>query len=47
MGGPALQVMTWLSTYISLTEGRWFERGLQESIHVKLDRPSLNRGGDL
>ena len=28
-------------------EDRWFERGVKEAIHVKLERPSLNRGGGL
>ena len=28
-------------------EDRWFERGVKESIHVKLEPPSLNRGGGL
>ena len=26
---------------------RWFERGVKEAIHVKLKKPSLNRGGGL
>ncbi|TWW64971.1 hypothetical protein D4764_22G0006180 [Takifugu flavidus] len=28
-------------------EDRWFERGVKEAIHVKLEKPSLNRGGGL
>ena len=28
-------------------EGRWFERGVKESIYVKIEKPSLNRGGGL
>ena len=28
-------------------EDRWFERGVKESIYVKLERPSVNRGGGL
>ena len=28
-------------------EERWFERGVKEAIYVKLEQPSLNRGGDL
>ncbi|XP_041430610.1 LOW QUALITY PROTEIN: uncharacterized protein LOC121397622 [Xenopus laevis] len=28
-------------------EDRWFERGVKEMIHVKVERPSLNRGGGL
>ena len=28
-------------------EDSWFERGLKETIHVKLERQSLNRGGGL
>ena len=26
---------------------RWFERGVKESIHAKVENPSLNRGGGL
>ena len=32
---------------ISAREDRWFERGVKVSIYVKLERPSLNRGGGL
>ena len=28
-------------------EDRWFERGVKEAIFVKVERPSLNRGGGL
>ena len=28
-------------------EDRWFERGEKESVYVRLEWPSLNRGGDL
>ncbi|XP_070835613.1 uncharacterized protein [Chaetodon trifascialis] len=28
-------------------EDRWFERGVREAIHVKVEKPSLNRGGGL
>ncbi|XP_049914604.1 uncharacterized protein LOC126398968 [Epinephelus moara] len=28
-------------------EDRWFERGVKEAIYVKLEKPSLNRGGGL
>ncbi|XP_012811622.2 uncharacterized protein LOC105946468, partial [Xenopus tropicalis] len=28
-------------------ESRWFERGVKEAIHVKVEKPSLNRGGGL
>ena len=28
-------------------EYRWFDRGVKESIYVKLEQPSLNRGGGL
>ena len=28
-------------------EERWFERGVKEAIYIKLERPSLNRGGGL
>ena len=28
-------------------EDRWFERGVKESIYVKIEKPSLNRGGGL
>ena len=28
-------------------EDRWFERGVKESIYVKLEQPSWNRGGGL
>ncbi|TWW64163.1 hypothetical protein D4764_03G0011710 [Takifugu flavidus] len=28
-------------------EDRWVERGVKEAIHVKLEKPSLNRGGGL
>ena len=28
-------------------EDRWFERGVKETIYVKLEQPSLNRGGGL
>ncbi|TWW69287.1 hypothetical protein D4764_18G0000930 [Takifugu flavidus] len=28
-------------------EDRWFERGVKEAIHVKLEKPSLNRVGGL
>ena len=28
-------------------EDRWFERGVKESIYIKLERPSLNREGGL
>ena len=30
-----------------LTDNRWFERGVKGSINIKLERPSLNRGGGL
>ena len=29
------------------TEECWFERGVKEAIHVKLEKPSLNQGGGL
>ena len=28
-------------------EDRWFERGVKEAIYVKVEKPSLNRGGGL
>ena len=28
-------------------EDRWFERGVKESIYIKLEQLSLNRGGGL
>jgi len=28
-------------------EDRWFEKGVKESIYVKIEKPSLNRGGGL
>ena len=28
-------------------EERWFERGVREAIYVKVEKPSLNRGGGL
>ena len=28
-------------------EDRWFERGVKEAIYVKLEQPSLKRGGGL
>ena len=28
-------------------EDKWFERGVKEAIHVKVEKPSLNRGGGL
>ena len=28
-------------------EDRWSERGVKEAIYVKLEKPSLNRGGGL
>ena len=28
-------------------EGRWFEQGVKEAIHVKLKKTSLNQGGGL
>ena len=28
-------------------EERWFERGVKEAIYVKMEKPSLNRGGGL
>ena len=32
---------------VNIMEDRWFERGIKESIYVKLERLSLNRGGDI
>lgn len=26
-------------------EGRWVERGVKEAIYIKVEQPSLNRGG--
>ncbi|TWW71630.1 hypothetical protein D4764_16G0001270 [Takifugu flavidus] len=33
--------------WILAREDRWFERGVKKAIHVKLEKPSLNRGGGL
>ncbi|XP_050957575.1 uncharacterized protein LOC127158535, partial [Labeo rohita] len=33
--------------YILDREDGWFERGVKEAIYVKVERPSLNRGGGL
>ena len=27
-------------------ESRWFERGVIEAIHIRMERPSLNKAGD-
>ena len=58
-GGPTPQAKTLLSTYIGshsfednnvnvlARKDRWSERGVNESIHDKLEWPSLYRGGGL
>ena len=54
-GGLSPQVKTLLSTQffednnvnILAREDRWFERGVKKIPFVKLERPSLNRGGGL
>ena len=35
------------SVNILARQERWFERGVKESIYVKLDQPSFNSGGGL
>ena len=35
------------NVYVLEREDRWFERGVKEAINVKLEQPSLNRGGGL
>ena len=36
-----------INVHILDKEDRWFERGVKESIHAKVENPSLNRGGGL
>ena len=36
-----------IDVHILDREDRWFERGVKESIHAKVENPSLNRGRDL